>query len=55
METGTQTISHTTSKQKTAIRITYTGKPQYKVDLRERIIETSEIREITKETVQNRG
>jgi len=54
-DTGTQTINHTTSKQKRAIKITYTGKTQCKVQLRVRIIQTSEIRDISKKTAQNKG
>ena len=53
--TGIQTINHTTSKQKRAIKITNTGKPQCKVQLRVRITHTSEIRYISKETAQNKG
>jgi hypothetical protein len=45
-DTGTQKINHTTSIQKRAIKITYTGKTQCKVQLRVRIIQTSEIKEI---------
>jgi hypothetical protein len=43
-DTGTQKINHTTSKQKRAIKITYTGKTKCKVQLRVRIIQTSEIK-----------
>jgi hypothetical protein len=51
-DTGIQTINHT-SKQKRAIKIIYTGKTQCKVQLRVRIIHTSEIRNLSKVTVQN--